>query len=84
MSKDATKTCPRCLGAKFFDHFRHVDGGACYRCKGAGVVFLNGKATVGRPLSRPRPAGFEDVTIADESPEEIAEMFNRTFGRFPS
>lgn len=33
-----TFTCPRCYGAGHFKHWRHIDGGRCFRCEGSGVV----------------------------------------------
>jgi hypothetical protein len=37
----ATKTkvtCPKCLGSKYFGHFKHIESGVCFTCSGAGIV----------------------------------------------
>ena len=31
-------TCPKCLGSGYINAFRHIMGGACFACNGAGKV----------------------------------------------
>lgn len=35
-----TTDCPRCGGKGTIDHFRHINGGECFLCDGAGTVDL--------------------------------------------
>lgn len=35
-----TTDCPRCGGKGTIDHFRHINGGECFLCDGAGIVDL--------------------------------------------
>lgn len=36
--KSKRSACGRCGGSGFLAEFRRVNGGACFRCKGAGYV----------------------------------------------
>lgn len=40
-----TADCPRCGGTGTIDHFRHVNGGECFLCFGAGQIDLREAVT---------------------------------------
>lgn len=46
------KTCPKCNGVGSLPHLRHVDGGVCFECDGAGEVESTKRVTVSRPTAR--------------------------------
>jgi hypothetical protein len=44
-------TCPKCLGAKYFPTFGHIEGGKCFTCAGTGVI----DASKVKPARKIRP-----------------------------
>lgn len=32
------KSCPRCLGQRYFNKYRHVENGICFKCRGVGSI----------------------------------------------
>jgi hypothetical protein len=63
-----TVTCIRCGGSGFLSHQRHVDGGRCFRCSGAGreqVTARTAKARATRKANATQRAAEARVRAAE-------------------
>lgn len=61
-------TCRRCGGQGRIEHYRHVEGGVCFRCRGTGIEpgthepYVPAQAVSLRPTIK--------VTVTENTPEE--------------
>lgn len=67
-NKTEIVTCPKCLGARVFRTFLHVDNGRCFTCAGTGTIEITEEFR--KAARRARPPSVERTRL------DLRAMYN--------
>ena len=76
-----TDPCERCGGGRIFPHFKHIDAGVCFRCRGSGIDPGRGPSreytprASSRARKSPPPTGATAREMAVKAMNSVAYRF---------